>query len=152
MVKIILLLLIIGVLAGLIWLLLGQQKPRRHPIPAAKSPSTTDPAPDGNLKAVELEKLRQNKIFWGVGIKQAGCAAARRLTGQEFNFEEAPALPLEDCSAAMCSCAYIGLKEKREQQRRQHDRRDNLRFDPDKPDRRSRKERRRGEKWRGHDL
>ena len=152
MVKIILLLLIIGVLAGLIWLLLGQQKPRRRPIPAAKSPSTTDPAPDGNPKAVELEKLRQNKIFWGVGIKQAGCTAARRLTGQEFNFEEAPALPLEDCSAAMCSCAYIGLKEKREQQRRQHNRRDNLRFDHDKPDRRSRKERRRGVKWRGRDL
>jgi hypothetical protein len=152
MIKIIILLLIIGVLAGLLMLLRGQRTPKRHPTPAVKSTLPKAPETEGNLKALELGKLRQNKIFWGVEIKQAGCAAARTLAGVEFEFDEVPALPLEGCTAAMCSCAYIGLKEKRQQQRRQHDRRNNLRFDPDKPDRRSRKERRRGEKWRGHDL
>jgi hypothetical protein len=152
MIKIIILLLIIGVLAGLIWLVRGQRTSKRHPTPAVKSALPAAPESEGNLKAIELEKLRKNKLFWGVGIKQAGCAAARTLAGEEFPFDKVPALPLEGCTAAMCSCAYIGLKEKRQQQRRQHDRRSNLRFDPDKPDRRSRKERRRGEKWRGHDL
>jgi len=152
MVTILILLLIIGVLAGLIWLMRNARTPRRHSTPAGKSSGSAGPAHGGGSKALELEKLRQNKLFWGVEIKQAGCAAARTIAGNEFQFDEAPALPLEGCDAAMCSCAYIGLKEKRHSQRRQRDRRDNLRFDPDKPDRRSRKDRRRGEKWRGHDL
>lgn len=152
MIKIIILLLIVGVLAGLIWLLRGHRNPKRHSTLAITSPGPADPDRGSNLKALELEKLRQNKIFWGVEIKQSGCAMARTLAGAEFEFDEAPGLPLEGCTAAMCSCVYIGLKEKRRKQRRQHDRRGGLRFDPDKPDRRSRKERRRGEKWRGHDL
>jgi hypothetical protein len=152
MIKIFILLLIIGVLAGLVWLLRDQRTPKHHSTLAVKSPGPAEPDRGGNLKALELEKLRQNKLFWGVEIKQAGCTAARTLAGEEFEFDDAPALPLEGCTAAMCSCAYIGLKEKRKQQRRQHERRSGLRFEPDKPDRRSRKERRRGEKWRGHDL
>ena len=152
MIKIIILLLIIGVLAGLVWLLRSQRTPRRHATITASSPGSTNPDRGGNLKALELEKLRQNKLFWGVEIKQAGCAMGRTLAGVEFEFDEAPTLPLEGCTAPMCSCAYIGLKEKRKHQRRQHDRRTNLRFEPDKADRRSHKERRRGEKWRGHDL
>jgi hypothetical protein len=152
MIKIIILLLIIGVLAGLIWLLRDQRTPKRHSTHAATFPGSANPNRSGNMKALELEKLRQNKLFWGVEIKQAGCAMARALAGEEFEFDEAPALPLEGCTATMCTCAYIGLKEKRKQQRRQHDRRGGLRFDPNKPDRRSKKERRRGEKWRGHDL
>jgi len=152
MIKIIILLLIIGVLAGLVWLLRGQRVPKRHTPLATTSSSPAVPDRGLNLKAIELEKLRQNKLFWGVEIKQAGCAMARTLAGVEFEFDEAPALPLEGCTAAMCSCAYIGLKERRQKQRRQHERRTNLRFEPDKQDRRSHKERRRGEKWRGHDL
>jgi hypothetical protein len=152
MMKIIILLLIVGVLAGLIWLLRGQRPTRHHSTHAITSPGPADPDRGHNLKALELEKLRQNKLFWGVEIKQAGCAMARTLAGVEYEFDEAPDLPLEGCTAAMCSCAYIGLKERRKEQRRQHDRRSNLRFEPGKSDRRSHKERRRGEKWRGHDL
>jgi hypothetical protein len=152
MIKIIILLLIIGVLVGLIWLLRAQRTPKHHATLALTSLGPADPDRSGNPKALELEKLRQNKLFWGVEIKQAGCAMARTLAGEQFEFDKAPGLPLEGCTAAMCSCAYIGLKEKRKYQRRQHERRINLRFEPDKPDRRSHKERRRGEKWRGHDL
>jgi hypothetical protein len=152
MMKIIILLLIIGVLAGLVWLLRGQRKPKRKSTLAITSPGPADPDRGGNMKALELEKLRQNKLFWGVEIKQAGCAMGRTLAGVEFAFDDAPSLPLEGCTAAMCSCAYIGLKERRKYQRRQHERRSSLRFEPDKPDRRSNKERRRGDKWRGHDL
>jgi hypothetical protein len=152
MIKIIILLLIIGVLAGLVWLLRSQRTPRRKSAHTITSPGPADPDHGGNMKALELEKLRQNKLFWGVEIKQAGCAMGRTLAGVEFEFDDAPSLPLEGCTAAMCSCAYIGLKERRKHQRRQHERRSSLRFEPDKPDRRSHKERRRSEKWRGHDL
>jgi len=152
MITIIILLLIIGVLAGLVWLLRGQQTPKRRSSPEITSAGPSNPDRGGNLKALELEKLRQNKLFWGVEIKQAGCEMGRTLAGKEFEFDEAPNLPLEGCTATMCSCVYIGLKEKRKHQRRQHERRTDLRFEPDKSDRRSHKERRRGEKWRGHDL
>jgi len=152
MLKIITLLLIIGVIAGLVWLLRAQRTPKRKTTLAVTSPGPADPDRGSNMKALELEKLRQNKLFWGVEIKQAGCAMGRTLAGAEFEFDEAPDLPLEGCTASMCSCVYIGLKEKRKHQRRQHERRTDLRFEPDKSDRRSHKERRRGEKWRGHDL
>jgi hypothetical protein len=150
--KFIILLLIIGVVAGIIWLLRGQRPTQRQSTRAIISPGPSDPERGPHSKALELEKLRQNKLFWGVEIKQAGCAMARALDGEQFEFDEAPGLPLEGCTATMCSCAYIGLKEKRQKQRRQHDRRGDLRFYTDKPDRRSYKDRRRGEKWRGHDL
>jgi hypothetical protein len=152
MVTILILLLIIGVLAGLIWLMRNARTPRRHSTPAVKSSGSAGPAHGGGSKALELEKLRQNKLFWGVEIKQAGCAMGRTLDGIQFEFDDAPTLPMEGCTATMCSCVYIGLKEKRKHQRRQHERRSSLRFEPGKPDRRSHKERRRGEKWRGHDL
>jgi len=152
MIKIAILLLIIGVLAGLVWLLRGPRTPKRKSTHAVTSPGPADPDRGGNMKALELEKLRQNKLFWGVEIKQAGCAMGRTLAGVEYEFDEAPNLPLEGCTAPMCSCVYIGLKERRKHQRRQHERRSSLRFEPGKPDRRSHKERRRGEKWRGHDL
>jgi hypothetical protein len=152
MIKIIILLLIIGVVGGIVWLLRGQRAPKRHAPVSTTSASPAVPDRGGNMKAIELEKLRQNKLFWGVEIKQAGCAMARALAGTEFEFDDAPSLPLEGCTAAMCSCAYIGLKERRQKQRRQHERRTSLRFEPEKQDRRSHKERRRGEKWRGHDL
>jgi hypothetical protein len=152
MIKIVILLLIIGVLAGVVWLLRAQRTPKHKSTLAVTTPGPADPDRGGNKKALELEKLRQNKLFWGVEIKQAGCAMGRSLSGVEFEFNDAPSLPLEGCTAAMCSCVYIGLKERRKQQRRQHERRTSLRFEPDKIDRRSNKERRRGEKWRGHDL
>ena len=152
MIKIVILLLIIGVLAGVVWLLRAQRTPKHKSTLAVTTPGPADPDRGGNKKALELEKLRQNKLFWGVEIKQAGCAMGRSLSDMEFEFNDAPSLPLEGCTAAMCSCVYIGLKERRKQQRRQHERRTSLRFEPDKIDRRSNKERRRGEKWRGHDL
>jgi hypothetical protein len=152
MVQNIILLLIVGVLVGIFWLLRSQRAPKRRSPLTTASPNPAIPDRGVNLKAIELEKLRQNKLFWGVEIKQAGCAMARTLAGEQFEFDEAPSLPLEGCTAAMCSCVYIGLKERRQKQRRQHERRASLRFEPGKEDRRSNKERRRGEKWRGHDL
>ncbi len=104
-------------------------------------------------KKDELDQLRKSNKFWGVEIHQPGCAAAAALTGKQFPIESAPALPVEGCGAAQCSCLYMGLKDRRVMRRRlTHERRNELRFDPEKSDRRSHKDRRKSiEKWRDRD-
>ena len=150
--KFFVLLLIIGVVAGMIWILRSQGtagKLIRHrqprPLDEVKEIS------DAKTKAHELEKLRHSRKFWGVEIQHPGCDAARKLAGQNFTLDEAPALPVEGCTAAQCSCLYEGLKEHRETHRRtQQDRRENIRFDANKPDRRKVKDRRRHfDQWKG---
>jgi hypothetical protein len=95
-----------------------------------------------------LAKLENNPMFWGVEIGQAGCEAAQALLGRQYTFEEAPELPLADCGSAMCTCQFKGLKDHRTQHRRKRgEQRQEVRFETEKPDRRSRKDRRRGSKW-----
>ena len=92
-------------------------------------------------------------MFWGVEMGQPGCEAAMALLDREFTFEEAPRLPLEGCTSAMCTCQFKGLKNRRTQRRRKlEDRRVEVRFEKDKPDRRSRKDRRRSDRWDDHTL
>lgn len=154
MVKFIVLLLIIGVIAGLVWLLRGQRGGggvlRNRLQGRAGRSSSVKPAAS---KPGGLEKLRDNPLFWGVEMGQPGCEAAQRLLGQQFPFDEAPELPLEGCNSANCTCQFKGLKDRRRWVRRQQeDRRQSIRFDKDRPDRRSRKERRRGNAWADHDY
>ena len=150
--KILVLLLIIGVIAGMIWIIRGQGVARKltrqhhsRPLDDVKSIA------GAKSKAQELDRLRHSRQFWGVVIRHPGCEAARKLTDRNFSFEEAPALPLEGCTAAQCSCLYEGLKEHRSTHRRtQQDRRENIRFNADKPDRRKLKDRRRHfDQWKG---
>ena len=144
----IVLLVIICLIAAVIWVLRGNRKPghhhrsTHHTAEKADSPPHTPTAPGG------LEKLKANSMFWGVEIGQAGCAAAQALLGQQYTFDEAPQLPLQGCDSAMCTCQYKGLKDHRSQHRRKRgEQRKEIRFDNDKPDRRSRQDRRRGSKW-----
>ena len=150
MVKIIVLLLIIFVIAGLIWMLRRQgggtvRKTRRLRQGSARSGATAKPG--------GMEKLRDNPLFWGVEMGQPGCEAAQALLGQQFPFDEVPELPLEGCNSANCTCQFKGLRDRRTWARRQQeDRRTTIRFDKDRPDRRSRKDRRRGNAWIDHDY
>lgn len=150
--KIFILLLIVVVIGALIWLISGRgaQTLKRR----GKRQKTAEPVKPGSprqVKAQALDKLANNKQFWGVEIQHAGCPAANELTHRQYSFEAAPQLPLEDCTTTHCTCQYIGLIENRRSHRRsQEDRRENLRFDVDKPDRRSAKDRRRGfDQWKG---
>jgi hypothetical protein len=48
----------------------------------------------------------------------------------------------------MCTCQFKGLKDHRTRHRRKKgEQRQEVRFETEKPDRRSRKDRRRGSKW-----
>jgi hypothetical protein len=154
MVRIIVLLLIIVVIAGLVWMLRRQggnpgrsARRLRHDSARGGRSAETTARPGG------VEKLRDNPMFWGVEMGQPGCEAAQALLGQQFPFDEVPQLPLEDCSSANCTCQFKGLKDRRTLVRRQQeDRREALRFDKDRPERRSRKDRRRGNAWTDHDY
>ena len=154
---IIVLLVILILIAAVVWLLRGSKSPRRRrreskPASADGEAVTRKPSRPGGL-----DKLESNPVFWGVEIGQAGCEAAQALLGQQYTFSEAPQLPLPDCSSAMCSCQFKGLKDHRSRHRRKSgERRDEIRFDSkvagkDKgADRRNRKERRRGTDWKDH--
>jgi hypothetical protein len=138
------LLVIIVLIAGMVWMLRGQQgaKPRRgHPIAA----SATTAKPGG------LEKLKSSNFFWGVKIDHAGCPAAQALQDQHYTFDEAPELPVPGCDSAHCTCQFKGLRDRRSRVRRTHeDRRNEVRFDKDHPERRSPDGRRRSDKWGNH--
>ncbi|MEZ5541138.1 MAG: hypothetical protein R3F42_03750 [Pseudomonadota bacterium] len=133
------------VLAGGAWLAYGRRPGSgRRRIAAAKQ-AATPPRPGG------IDKLKDNKQFWGVELAQTGCMAARDLQGRKFTFDEAPALPLAGCDSAACTCQFRGMPERRMRIRRTHpDRREVVRFNVNKPDRRSRISRRRADKWVDH--
>jgi hypothetical protein len=98
-------------------------------------------------KSGVLTKLRRSGSFWGVRIQPGKCNAIRPFAGRRFTFEEAPNLPLPGCKAWRCSCTYIGVPERRRDERRIHnDRRDVVRIDEEHIERRSFRGRRRGNK------
>lgn len=137
---------IVVLLAGMLWLTFRPRQPARsrRPLPAAPA--------DGGNTLVTLQRLRSNGSFWGVSVGHAGCAESRKLMSRQYSFGDAPRLPLPGCDAQHCTCQYIGLKHRRaESSRRTHqDRRAEVRFDSERPDRRSSKARRKGEKWEDH--
>lgn len=134
---------ILLVIGGTLWYLNGRRRtPARRPrAPAA----VTSHRPGG------IDKLSGNTLFWGVELAETGCEAARRLHGNRYTFAEAPELPLPGCDSAACTCQFRGMPERRSQVRRTHpDRRAVIRFDVNRPDRRSRISRRRADKWVDH--
>lgn len=154
MVKILVLLAILAIFAGIFWLLRGSGLQRLERLSHRHKPKHLEDKDEFvgmSSKEKALAKLKHGGQFWGVEIVQGGCKASLALAGKHFAFEDAPALPLEGCEARICPCQYKGLKEHRSTHRRtQEDRRDGLRFDVNKPDRRSLKDRRRRfDQWKG---
>lgn len=146
MAKILVLVLIVAVFGGLFWLMRKPAKPKHVAVPSRQKQVSS--------RHGELDRMRESGQFWGVEIHQAGCPAAKAHAGKQYSLDEAPHLPLEGCSAPHCSCMYLGLKEHRVKQRRVgHDRREVLRFEDEKPDRRSHKDRRKTNKtWEDRDF
>ena len=59
-----------------------------------------------------LHTLQQSGRYWGVRI-DSHCRATSPLVGREYAFDSAPHLPYQGCNAAVCSCSYVGLAERR---------------------------------------
>jgi hypothetical protein len=139
-------LLIVVVLVGMVWMWPRQQKPKRV---ARTVQSSTG---EGANTLATLQKLQGNGMFWGVSISRPGCVESRRMMNRQFTFADAPELPLPGCDAAKCTCHYSGLKHRRggTTRRKNEDRRNEIRFDKERPERRSPKTRRRGDKWEDH--
>jgi len=143
MVKIVLLLIIVAVIAGIIWQLRSSHRRR----PLTRIPPVAQPIRPG--PAGQLDTLQLNRNYWGVEIRPGICEPSRALAGRQFPFAEAPSLPLADCAASPCTCTYLGLWERRKWHRRsQPDRRKAIRYLQDRPDRRCHRERRRIDVWR----
>jgi len=66
-----------------------------------------------------------NKLFHGVAVRARGgdcCEAVEELEGQRFLSEEAPLLPLAQCSNPQgCRCVYEHFDERRDNLRRESD-------------------------------
>lgn len=93
--------------------------------------------------------LPPKNVFWGkqfVAPKTGFvCEAAKMHADRCFKFDEAPAIPLPECTCKLdCRCTYLKLKERRSgnDRRSGRDRRPAIRYDPDKPPRRSGRDRR----------
>ena len=61
--------------------------------------------------------------FHAVSVQspQNSCAAARQLAGQRYLSTEAPRLPLQNCTAATCTCRYAHHDDRRAGPRRASD-------------------------------
>lgn len=147
MAKYIVLLLIIGVIAGLFYLLRGQgrlgkgTRSRQRRSAAA----LTERVAGSTHGLSQLDKLRQSGQFWGVKLTHPGCNAALEAADQEYPLKDAPTLPLKGCDATQCACIWQGLKERRHGHRRStEERREQVRFGKITTDRRSHKDRRKG--------
>ena len=153
MATILILLVIAGIVAVLLWMFRGKQPVVRHRAANLQKYDEFDAGDDVRAQLGGLEKLKNNELFWGLEMGQPGCEAAQAILGRQYTFDEAPQLPLEGCTSAMCTCQFKGLKNQRTQHRRNlAERRVEIRFEKDKPDRRSRKSRRRSDNWNDHTL
>ena len=72
-----------------------------------------DLLPGWNHRITSSNDERKNP-YPAVSIRCAGgCEAAQNLKGHRFLGNEAPALPLETCSAQTCSCRYVHHVDRR---------------------------------------
>jgi hypothetical protein len=137
---------VIFVLLGLATLLLGRSRRQRQP----QSGLPHDPAQ--LTPQAQLTKLQRDGRFRGVRI-ESHCSASACFAGLEYEFEAAPALPAEGCEAAVCTCRYVGLSERREvaDRRELTDRRGSFRLD--ESERRSQSPRRKADvkSWSNHE-
>lgn len=98
---------------------------------------------------LEAYAAMPTKKYWGkqlsVPTDGPSCSAAKELADQRFKFDEAPCLPLAECTCKFaCRCSYRLLEDRRsgKERREGYDRRDAVRYDPDNPPRRKGHDRR----------
>ena len=67
------------------------------------------------LKADRRKTVTKNTAYHAVAIRVNGscCDAARELQGHRFLSNEAPALPLPECTAADCNCRFAHYDDRR---------------------------------------
>lgn len=77
------------------------------------------------LRGAAALKVGVNKLFHGVAVRprsEACCQAVKSLGTQRFLSEDAPLLPLADCSNPQgCRCVYEHFDERRDNLRRETD-------------------------------
>lgn len=100
---------------------------------------------------LETYAAAPTKKYWGKRLTLPAqghvCLAAQEIADTRFKFDEAPSLPLAECTCKFdCRCSYTLLEDRRSGKERREgiDRRPVVRYDPDNPPRRSGRDRRKG--------
>jgi len=91
--------LVVLAVAACYWLIIRRS---RAATPAPSKPTKAG----GRFSAVEIR------------TRGGACDSARALEGRRFLAKNAPALPLNDCSEAQCSCRFTKLSDRRTEGRR----------------------------------
>ena len=135
----------VGVLGYLFWCVVREEK--------AAAPVLWEPEVkvSGSSPRVQLEQLQRAGCYSGVMV-ETHCKASSLLAGRKFPIDQVPELPVADCEAEACTCRYVGLRDRRVEDRRKlPDRRKKVRMEED---RRSGEDRRKdANRWRGeYDL
>lgn len=136
---------LLGLLLALLAVVVTVSQRHRRIVPKlpGRSPRLTPTA--------QLRALQGSGRYRGVRI-ESHCRASSALAGREFPLDTAPALPVGQCSAAVCECVYVGLPERRliVDRRSGSDRRQAIRSETS--DRRSNRPRRRTDEhaWEGY--
>ncbi len=107
-----------------------------------KNPQLKSRSPE--TRRDKLLKLAQSDIYYSVTLTRCGCKTSSSFIGKCFLFDEAPSLPLKECSASKCTCEYLGVLNRRRLIRRIILRRNTIRLDDD---RRKADRRKGGELW-----
>ena len=95
-----------------------------------KSPQIKSRPPETHKE--KLRKLAQSDKYFSVAITRCGCKASSRFIGKGFLFNNAPSLPLKECTASHCTCEYQGIIDRRRTKRRSDVRRISVRFNDDR--------------------
>ena len=104
-----------------------------------KNPQLKSRSPE--TRKDKLLKLAQSDIYYSVTLTRCGCKKSSSFIGKCFLFNEAPSLPLKECSASKCTCEYLGVLNRRRLIRRIIMRRNTIRLGDD----RRKADRRKGE-------
>jgi len=62
-----------------------------------------------------VKSLKDSSVYHAVSIKftENSCAAAKAMAGRRFLSSAAPRLPLPDCDALECRCAFVHHADRR---------------------------------------
>ena len=112
-----------------------------------KTPKIKSRSPE--TRKEKLLKLAKSDMYYSVTLTRCGCKASSRVIGKCFSFDQAPHLPMKDCTVNQCTCEYLGVINRRKMKRRAAVRRLSIRFDAD----RRQQGRRKGEEiWNKYDV
>lgn len=77
-----------------------------------------EPVNNDQIQKMQLKRIHEYAPFILLRISRCGCKAAIKQMDCLYFIDEAPALPLPECTAAECHCNYEGIVDRRKHKSR----------------------------------